>query len=98
MRVSLGSTGVAARTVRANMNLYFAVLTVIVTLALAWQGLLGWRSVWFAASALPAYGVALWAGSRLFWIASDRTFRRVAYGMILASALFGLPLWDGARP
>ena len=91
----LGAAGADARTVRANMNLYFAALTAIVTAAFAWQGLIGWRTFWFALAAGPAYGSGLWAGSRLFWLASDRVFRVVAYGMILASAIFGLPLWDG---
>lgn len=91
----LGAEGTEARTVRANMNLYFAALTAFVTAAFAWQGLIGWRTFWLACAAGPAYGFGLWSGSRLFWLASDRTFRRVAYGMILASALLGLPLWDG---
>lgn len=90
----LGAANSEARVVRANMNLYFAALTVIVTVAFAWQGLLGWRPAWFAIAALPVYGLALWAGSRLFWIASERSFRLVAYAMILAASLFGLPLWD----
>ncbi|HYF08341.1 MAG TPA: sulfite exporter TauE/SafE family protein [Acetobacteraceae bacterium] len=91
----LGAAGTAARTVRANMNLYFAALTFFVMLGFAWQGLLTGRTAWFALAAGPVYGLGLWAGSRLFWLASERVFRLVAYGMILASALFGLPLWDG---
>lgn len=91
----LGATGMEARTVRANMNLYFGALTAFVTAAFFWQGLIGWGTFWLACAAGPAYGFGLWAGSRLFWLASERAFRLIAYGMILASAVFGLPLWDG---
>ena len=92
----LGAKGTEARVVRANMNLYFAALTAFVTAAFAWQGLISWQTFWLACAAGPAYGFGLWAGSRLFWLASERAFRLIAYGMILASAMFGLPLWDGA--
>lgn len=91
----LGAQGTEARTVRANMNLYFAALTAFVAAAFWWQGLITWRTFWLACAAGPAYGIGLWSGSRLFWLASERTFRYVAYGMILASAVIGLPLWDG---
>ncbi len=91
----LGARGTEARVVRANMNLYFAALTAFVTGAFAWQGLVTWRTAWLACAAGPAYGFGLWSGSRLFWIASDRVFRIIAYAMILGAALIGLPLWDG---
>ena len=90
----LGATGTVARTVRANMNLYFAALTAFIMIGFAWQGLLSWRTFWFALAAGPAYGIGLFTGSRLFWIASERVFRFAAYGMILASAIVGLPVWD----
>ncbi len=94
----LGVAGNAARQVRANMNLYFALLTLAVVLAFAWQGLLGWRTLWFGLAAGPAYGAGLWGGSALFGIAGERGFRNATFVLILASALIGLPLWDGARP
>jgi uncharacterized membrane protein YfcA len=81
--------------VRSNMNLYFAILTVAVTAAFAWRGLIGADSAWFALAAGPAYGAGLWAGAWLFGRASEAVFRVAGIGIILAAAVLGLPLWDG---
>lgn len=84
----------AAATVRANMNLYFAILTVAVAAAYAWRGLFGWETAWLALAAGPSYAAGLWGGTALFGLASERVFRRAGYALILAAALLGLPLWD----
>ena len=83
-----------ARVMRASMNLYFAVLTVAIVIAFAWRGLFGWPGLWLALAAGPAYGVGLWGGAALFGLASDTTFRRAAFALILAAAVLGMPLWD----
>jgi uncharacterized membrane protein YfcA len=83
-----------AMVVRANMNLYFAILTVAVTAAFAWRGLIGADSAWFALAAGPAYGAGLWVGAALFGRASEATFRIAGIALILAAAVLGLPLWD----
>ncbi len=83
-----------ARVLRACMNLYFAALTVAIVAAFAWRGLFGWPAVWLALAAGPAYGAGLWGGAALFGLASETTFRRAAYGLILAAAVLGMPLWD----
>ena len=83
-----------ARVMRASMNLYFAILTAAIVLAFAWRGLFGWSGLWLAIAAGPAYGIGLWVGSALFGKASETTFRRTAYGLILAAAVLGMPLWD----
>lgn len=80
--------------VRGSMNLYFAILTGAVIAAFAWQGLFGWSGVWLALAAGPVYGLSLWAGSALFGLASETTFRRIGYALILAAAVLGMPLWD----
>ncbi|MBR0673056.1 sulfite exporter TauE/SafE family protein [Neoroseomonas soli] len=83
-----------ALTVRANMNLYFAILTAVVTAAYAWRGLIGWDSAWLALAAGPSYAAGLWGGAALFGLASETTFRRAGYALILAAAVLGMPLWD----
>lgn len=80
--------------VRGSMNLYFAILTVAVIAAFAWQGLFGWSGLWLALTAGPVYGLSLWAGSALFGLASESAFRRIGYALILAAAVLGMPLWD----
>lgn len=83
-----------ARVLRASMNLYFAILTAAIVLAFAWRGLFGWGGLWLALAAGPAYGAGLWGGAALFGLASETAFRRAAYGLILAAAVLGMPLWD----
>lgn len=83
-----------AVTVRANMNLYFAILTAAVAAAFAWRGLFGWESAWLALAAGPSYGAGLWGGAALFGLASETAFRRAGYALILAAAVLGMPLWD----
>jgi uncharacterized membrane protein YfcA len=83
-----------AVTVRANMNLYFAILTVAVTAAFAWRGLIGWQGAWLALAAGPSYAAGLWGGTALFALASEKVFRRAGYALILAAAVLGMPLWD----
>lgn len=83
-----------ALVVRANMNLYFAILTVAVTAAFAWRGLIGTDSAWFALAAGPGYAAGLWAGTAVFGRASEAAFRRAGIALILAAAVLGMPLWD----
>jgi hypothetical protein len=83
-----------ALTVRANMNLYFAILTAAVTAAFAWRGLVGWQAAWFALAAGLAYGAGLWGGSALFGLASEAAFRGAGLALIVAAAVLGMPLWD----
>ena len=83
-----------ARVIRASMNLYFVILTVAIVAAFAWRGLFDGSALWLALAAGPAYGAGLWAGAALFGLASETTFRRAAYGLVLAAAVLGMPLWD----
>ena len=89
----IGRSATAA-TVRANMNLYFAILTVAVTAAFAWRGLFGWSTAWLALAAGPSYAAGLWGGTALFGRASEAGFRRAGYALILVAAALGMPLWD----
>jgi uncharacterized membrane protein YfcA len=91
----LGGAGSQAARVRANMNLYFAALTLVVVGAFAVAGLIGWRVGWLALAAGPSYALGLFLGTRAFGLASERAFRWVSYGLILASGLAGMPVWDG---
>jgi uncharacterized protein len=36
----------------------------------------------------------MWLGSRIFRFASERIYRRIAYGIIAAAALASMPLFD----
>jgi uncharacterized membrane protein YfcA len=91
----LGGIASSATRVRANMNLYFTALTAVVVGSYAVAGLMGWRVAWLALAAGPSYALGLFVGTRLFGLASERVFRWAAYGLILASGLAGMPVWDG---
>jgi hypothetical protein len=80
---------------RANMQTFFGVSTVISGTILWYKGILTLAALMMALPLFAAYGLALWAGTHGFRLASETTFRRIAYAVIFASALVSLPLWDG---
>ena len=43
----------------------------------------------------PVFALGLFLGSKLFGKASDETFRRICYSLVVVSALISLPLFDG---
>ena len=42
----------------------------------------------------PLHIFAMWAGGRVFHLASAETYRRVAYAIIALAALASMPLFD----
>lgn len=84
--------------VRANLVLYFALGTVLSATSYIVTGLLTLEVLMIALIAGPAYGIGLSAGSRMFGIASETTFRRICFTLIGSAAIIGMPLLDGLRP
>jgi uncharacterized protein len=91
----LGAQHNDARQTRDNLQTYFALSTLISGSILWYKGLLSQPILWQALPLLIPYGVGLLIGMRGFHIASEATFRRIAYVVILLSAMIALPLWDG---
>lgn len=87
-----------ALTVRANLVLYFALSSVISAISYLVAGLLSLQVLVLALVVGPAYGLGLVLGSRLFGLASEKTFRWICFALIAAAALASLPLFDGLRP
>lgn len=83
-----------ARQVRDNLNGFFALLPTAAGIAYLWTGVINAGTVWQAVPLLLPYGVGLGIGTLLFPIASERTFRRIAYAVIALAALLALPLLD----
>ncbi|PTM41380.1 sulfite exporter TauE/SafE family protein [Bosea sp. 124] len=80
---------------RANLQTFFGISTLI-SGAILWQkGILTMAAMMMAVPLFAGYGVALWAGTHGFQLASESTFRRIAYAVIFLSAMVSLPLWDG---
>lgn len=90
----LGGANDAAR-VRANIVIYFAISSSFVFVSYLLNGLLVTTIIGLALVTGPAYGLGIWLGSQLFGKASEVLFRRIAYVLIAAAGLLGLPVLDG---
>jgi uncharacterized protein len=84
-----------ASVVRANIIFYFAISTLIAAVGYVWGGLITWRILALALVIAPVYGLGTWAGSRMFGLASEQTFRRICLAMIATATVVSLPLLDG---
>lgn len=83
---------------RANLQAYIGLSTVISGTILALKGIITLASALMALPLFAVYGAGLWLGTHAFGIASEQTFRRIAYLTIFLSALVSLPLWDAVLP
>ncbi|MCU0826391.1 MAG: sulfite exporter TauE/SafE family protein [Tabrizicola sp.] len=84
-----------ASVVRANIIFYFAVTSLIAAIGYVWGGLFTLQILALAAIIAPIYGLGTWAGSRMFGLASEQTFRRICLAMIALATLISLPALDG---
>lgn len=75
---------------RANIILYFAATSVFLLLVLFGWGVVGVSAFWRALALTPPFMLAAWFGARLFRQSSERLYRRVALGFLLAVGLYGL--------
>lgn len=89
----LGGT-TAAATVRANIVLFFAVTSVFGAVGYVWGDLITLRILGLAVVIAPVYGLGTWAGSKMFGLASDQTFRRICLTMIAFATVISMPLLD----
>jgi uncharacterized protein len=89
----LGSAS-SAVAVRANFIAYFATLATGLGITYSIKGLLTSEATALALLIGPLQIVSQHAGTRLFNITSERTYRVLAYGVILLAALAGMPLLD----
>jgi hypothetical protein len=83
----------AASVVRANTILFLAALDVVIVGLLSAQGRITSVTLWLAALLAAPYLVATLTGQRLFTPAREGLYRRLAYGVIGAAVLYGLPVW-----
>ena len=86
------SRAISAEPMRANIVLYFAITTVISGIAYLAGGLLTTSVIGLAVIIGPIYGLGLYAGSRMFGLASEITFRRICFALIAVAILLSLPV------
>ncbi|MDO9525148.1 MAG: sulfite exporter TauE/SafE family protein [Gemmobacter sp.] len=80
--------------IRANMTLFLVLVDVMLTAMLALAGQLSVPLAMLSALLLVPFTLGNLVGSRLFHPDRVATYRTLAWVMIAASALIGLPLWD----
>ena len=83
-----------ARTIRANIIIFFAIVVAISGISLWFGNLLTLQVFKTGLLLIPIYALAIWIGARLFYFSSETFFKRIAYIMIFTVALFSLPLWQ----
>jgi uncharacterized membrane protein YfcA len=84
-----------AQRLRANALIFFCFTTIVAGIAYAASGLFTAEVAVRSLALLPVYGVAIYAGSRLFGKTSEAVYRRIACGLIVFVALATLPAFDG---
>lgn len=89
----LGSTS-RASVVRANIIFYFAITSLIGAAGYVWGGLFTAQVLTLTLLIAPVYGLGTWIGSRMFGLASERTFRRICLAMIAVATLVSMPAMD----
>jgi uncharacterized protein len=82
-----------AAEMRATTILYFAVGSAITMVSYGVGGLLTRDVAKLALIIIPFFAVGLWAGSRMFGLASEQTFRRICLALIAVALLASLPVW-----
>jgi len=81
--------------IRANFLLYLVAADLILFPLLWGLGLMNWPIAFLGLLAGIPNMIANSIGARLFYPSSEGLFRTVAYLVIAASAIIGLPLWKG---
>lgn len=84
---------VAPAVMRANAIVFFCFTTAVGGVAYFMGGIFTADVMLKSALLIPVYGAGMLFGSRLFGLASEATYRRIAYALIIAVAVLTLPLF-----
>ena len=79
-----------ARSIRANVIMYFAVTQVVLLVVLGYMALITRSALAVATIVAPGYLLATWIGSRLFRQADEKLYRRATIALLLVIAVYGL--------
>ena len=86
--------GASAKTVRANLMVFFMICDIILIAIFGYASLFEARPLALSLLFGLPYIVGMGLGSRFFHGASDRLYRSVAYVIIALAALVSLPVFD----
>ena len=84
----------SAQVIRANILLFLFLTDIALLIAFWVTGQMVSAALLTGLALIPVYALANVAGAAIFRPEAERTYRAVAYLIIAASALSGLPLWD----
>jgi hypothetical protein len=85
---------VVSATMRANAIVFFCFTTIVSGIAFALGGIFTAEVLSRALALFPVYAIGIFVGGRMFGLASEATYRRVAYGSILFAAIVSMPVFD----
>ena len=83
-----------ARVIRANLTLFLMLADYVMLGTLFLYGLLELEAVLIGVLLIVPYALANVAGAAMFNPEREGTYRLIAYAIIAASAITGLPIWD----
>ena len=86
--------GSSAKTLRANLMVFFMICDVLLVAIFGYEGLFEARPLALALLLGIPYLVGMGIGSRFFHGASERLYRTIAYAIITLAALVSLPVLD----
>lgn len=87
-----------ASIVRANMFVFFALITVASFTAYLLNGLFTAQVLRLVVAVAPAYALSLYAGSRIFGRTAGGGYRQLAYVAVALAAITSLPVFDRLLP
>lgn len=85
--------GVVSVTMRANAMVFFFFTSILSGTGYVVGGLITPDVIARSAGILPIYAFGLYLGSRMFGLASEETYRRIAYTLIVLAALVSMPIF-----
>lgn len=80
--------------VRANLIILFAISELLSIIGYYVASIITWEGVLKGLIVSPIYFIGLMIGAKLFGKASETTYRRVAFTLILMAAIVSMPLFD----
>ena len=80
--------------IRANVLLYLFLSDILLAILFWGQGLVEMLPLIIGLMVMPIYGISIRLGTLIFDPSRGSVYRWVAYGIIAASAVSGLPIWD----
>ena len=84
---------VVSATMRANAIVFFMFTTVVSGLLFALGGIFTAEVMARSVALFPVYALGIFLGGRMFGLASEATYRRIAYFSILFVALVSMPVF-----